>query len=71
MLFRQGNSAAAISSPLWLFSTSGSDVLCYGLRRHGRGNPAVKKLALAIIAVLAVASVAGCATPPPPVVTKG
>lgn len=31
----------------------------------------MKKLALAIVAVLAVASLAGCATKPPPVVTKG
>jgi hypothetical protein len=31
----------------------------------------MKKLALAIIAVLALASVAGCATQTPPMVTKG
>jgi hypothetical protein len=36
-----------------------------------RGNTSMKKLALAIIAVLALATIAGCATPPPPVVTKG
>jgi hypothetical protein len=69
--FRPWNSAGAISSPLWLLCTRGLDSACYGLRHHGRGNPAMKKLALVIIAVLAVASVAGCATPPPPVVTKG
>ena len=39
---------------------------------HGTGeNGSMKKLALAIIAVLALATIAGCATPPPPVVTKG
>jgi predicted small lipoprotein YifL len=31
----------------------------------------MKKLALAIIAVLTLATIAGCAAPPPPVVTKG
>jgi predicted small lipoprotein YifL len=31
----------------------------------------MKKLALAIIATLTLASIAGCATSPPPVVTKG
>jgi predicted small lipoprotein YifL len=31
----------------------------------------MKKLALAVIAVLTLATIAGCATPPPPVVTKG
>jgi hypothetical protein len=35
------------------------------------GDSAMKKLALAIIAVLTLATIAGCATPPPPVVTKG
>jgi|HubBroStandDraft_2_1064218.scaffolds.fasta_scaffold15627_4 predicted small secreted protein len=30
----------------------------------------MKKAALAIIAVLALATVAGCTTPPPPLVTK-
>jgi predicted small lipoprotein YifL len=34
------------------------------------GEPNMKKLALAIIAVLALATMAGCVTPPP-VVTKG
>jgi hypothetical protein len=40
-------------------------------RVHGMGESSMKKLALAIIAVLALATIAGCATPPPPVVTKG
>jgi predicted small lipoprotein YifL len=31
----------------------------------------MKKLALAIVAVLTLATLAGCATPPPPMVTKG
>jgi hypothetical protein len=35
------------------------------------GESSMKKLALAIIAVLAIATIAGCAAPPPPVVTKG
>lgn len=35
------------------------------------GRISMKKLALAIIAVLTLATIAGCAAPPPPVVTKG
>jgi predicted small lipoprotein YifL len=31
----------------------------------------MKKLVLAIVAALALATIAGCAAPPPPVVTKG
>jgi predicted small lipoprotein YifL len=31
----------------------------------------MKKLALALVAMLALASIAGCTTAPPPVVTKG
>jgi hypothetical protein len=41
------------------------------LRVTTTGRVVMKKLALAIIAVLALASIAGCASPTPPVVTKG
>jgi hypothetical protein len=50
------------------------------LARHGRGSIIMKKLSLAVAAVLALMSIAGCAQytgyygkgkAPPPVVTKG
>jgi hypothetical protein len=36
-----------------------------------KGEYSMKKAALALAAVLTLLSVAGCATTPPPVVTKG
>jgi hypothetical protein len=47
------------------------------LVRHGKGTTSMKKLSLAMAAMLALLSIAGCAQyvgkgkAPPPVVTKG